>query len=141
MASYYGIGIQVIIIYFLFTVVIIPFQIVLDILFLNVEEWYHGQPIHDYLDYLAFRFKTRKARWKSNETQVNVFIEENMRSLDKMCFSSQYFFVVTIYLSGMIQLILGIQILIFNNTGYNMFADFGTIPLVMFMVAVCIVVH
>ena len=41
-------------------------------------EWYHHKPLHDYLDYLAFRFTLRKARWKGDEgnENINTFIEK-----------------------------------------------------------------
>jgi hypothetical protein len=58
-------------------------------------EWYHHKPLHDYLDYLAFRFTLRKARWKGDEgnENINTFIEKNLQSLDQLCFSSQFYFV------------------------------------------------
>ena len=71
-AKLYGIKEQDFVYYFLFSVVIAPAQIVIDICFLNIVEWYHHLPIHDYLDYMAYRFKTRKARWKGDETFVNM---------------------------------------------------------------------
>ena len=78
-----------------------PFQIVVDILQLNVDEWYHNKPIHDYLDYMKYRFSTRKARWKGDEGFVNKMINKNLRSLDSLCFSSQHYFVMTLYVAGM----------------------------------------
>jgi hypothetical protein len=70
-AKLYGIKEQDFVYYFLFSVVIAPAQIVIDICFLNIVEWYHHLPIHDYLDYMAHRFRTRKARWKGDEATVN----------------------------------------------------------------------
>lgn len=75
---------------------------------MNVEEWYHHAPIHDYLDYMRYRFATRKARWKGNEDFINTKIEEKLQSLDQLCFSSQHYFVLTLYVAGMCQMILGI---------------------------------
>jgi len=57
--------------------------------------------MHDYLDYMQFRFVNRKARWKGNEGFVNTVISKNLQSLDQLCFSSQYYFVMTIYVAGM----------------------------------------
>lgn len=74
--------------YFLFSLAIAPAQIVIDIIFLNIVEWYHHLPIHDYLDYMAHRFKTRKARWKGDEPFVNQHVAPELRSLDQLCFSS-----------------------------------------------------
>lgn len=87
-ASLYGIRVQDFVYYFLFSLAIAPFQIVIDIIFLNIIEWYHHLPIHDYLDYMTLRFNRRRARWKGNETIVNKQIDEGLQSLDKLCFSS-----------------------------------------------------
>jgi hypothetical protein len=45
--------------------------------------------------------------------------------------------VTTIYLSGISQVLLGIQTLL-NSVGYNMFADNGTLPCIMFILAFCL---
>lgn len=92
-AKLYGIRVQDFVFYFLFSIVILPFQVVIDIWFLNIQEWYHYRPIHDYLDYLAFRYATRKARWKGSEGFVNKQVAADLQSLDQMCFSAQHYFV------------------------------------------------
>ena len=66
-ASLYGIRIQDFIFYFLFNLVIIPFQSTIDIMFYNQQEWFNGFPAHDYADFMAFKFKKRKLLWKGNE--------------------------------------------------------------------------
>ena len=99
-ASLYGIRIQDFIFYFLFNLIIIPFQGTIDIMFQNLQEWYHGLPAHDYADFMAFKFKKRKILWKGNEDQKNNQIEGTLRSLDQMCFSSQYYFIMTLCVSG-----------------------------------------
>ena len=55
-------------------------------------------------------------------------IENSQQSLDKLCFSSQFYFVQTIYVAGMCQIVLGIQTLLWAEN-YNMFGDFATIPI------------
>lgn len=104
--------------------------------FLNIQEWYHYRAIHDYLDYLAFRYATRKARWKGSEGVVNKQVAPDLRSLDQMCFSAQHYFVQTLYVSGMTQVVLGIQVLLWAE-GYNVFADLGTLPVLLATVAMC----
>ena len=83
--------------------------------------------MHDYLDYLNFRFTQRKAAWKGDEPFVNTSIKKDLRAIDKLCFSSQFYFVATIYVSGMSQIVLGIQTLLWAE-GYNMFGDFCLLP-------------
>jgi len=81
-ANMYGIKVQDFVYYFLWSIVIAPPQVIIDIIFLNIVEWYHRLPIHDYLDYMAHRFDTRKARWKGNEPFSNIQVEESLRALD-----------------------------------------------------------
>ena len=100
-ANLYGIKVQDFVYYFLFSLVIVPWQVIIDICFLNIVEWYHLLPIHDYLDYMAYRFSTRKSRWKGNEPFTNEMVAAEVRSLDQLCFSSQHYFVQTLYVSGM----------------------------------------
>jgi len=93
-------------------------------------------PIHDYLDYMAHRFKTRKARWKGDEPFVNQHVASELRSLDQLCFSAQHYFVQSLYVAGMSQVVLGIQVLLWAD-GYNVFADLGTLPVLLSMYALC----
>lgn len=111
-ASNYGIQIQNFVFYFLQSVVIIPFQMVIDILFQNLQEWYQGLPAHDYADFLAYRFKKRKTLWILNEGDGNPIVEETVRGLDQMCFSSQFYFIISLCASGFNQIVMGIQILV-----------------------------
>jgi len=107
-AQLYGIKVQDFVFYFLFSLVIAPAQIVIDVCFLNIVEWYHRMPLHDYLDYMAHRFKTRKASWKGDEPFVNRQVAADLRSLDQLCFSAQHYFVQGLYVAGMSQVVLGI---------------------------------
>ena len=139
-AAEYGIRTQDFLYYFMFSVVIIPFQIVIDVFFQNIVEWYFKLPVHDYLDYLHFRFACRTTRWKGNEEVPNKQVSMNLVSLDQLCFSSQYYFVQTIYSFGMTQLLLGIQILL-NFPDYNAFSDNASLIVVVVIVAVWIVIQ
>ena len=139
-ANEYGIRTQDFLYYFMFSVVIIPFQIVIDVFFQNIVEWYFKLPVHDYLDYLHFRFASRTTRWKGNEDTPNLRVGVNLVSLDQLCFSSQYYFVQTIYSFGMTQLLLGIHILL-NYPDYNVFSDSAALLIVAVMIAVCMIIQ
>jgi hypothetical protein len=62
------------------------------------------------------------------EITLDECIEENLRRLDQMCFSSQYFFMLTIQLNGMIYVILAYEVWLRNQ--YSLFSDAGFFPLV-----------
>lgn len=126
--------------YFLWQVAITPFQIIIDVLFLNIIEWYQQFPMHDYLDYLALRFEKRRAAWRGNEQQVNRMLEESIQSLDQLCFSSQHFFVQTLYVAGLTQVVLGVQTLLWCET-YNFASDLGLMPTLLVTYGLCVLLE
>ena len=56
--------------------------------------------------------------------------------MDQLCFSSQHYFVQTLYVAGINQVVLGIQVLLWAP-GYNVFADLGTMPVILTTYALC----
>jgi hypothetical protein len=57
-------------------------------------------------------------------------VEDNLRGADHYCLSSQFFFILTIYLSAMILAIVGLAIMFKSN--YNVFDDIAAIPIILF---------
>ena len=90
--------------YVLFALAIIPFQIIADILLHNALELLHGWKVHEYLEYCRVRFQQREVWWKGLERKdtQDECIEESLRSMDQMCFSSQYYMLNTIHVNAMI---------------------------------------
>eukprot|EP00957_Ditylum_brightwellii_P197395 15039060-Ditylum_brightwellii.AAC.1 len=120
--------------YVIFAVVIIPFQIVADIFIHSSLELFHGWKIRDYLIYARYRFLQREARWKGLEDSLDECIDESLRTLDQMCFSSQFYMMMTIHVNGMIYLVLGIEMM--ARAHYNPFGD-PAMPLLIAFVVVC----
>merc|ERR1711871_574749 len=131
MPDVYGIKRQDMVFYFLFAVISIPTQFVADILCLQVLELTHGWKIYDYLVYTRYRFLQRETRWKGLEDSLDECIEEGMRTLDQMCFSSQYYIMITLHTQAMVEFIFGIECILRaqeGNTGYNLWGDTMTLP-------------
>ena len=63
---------------------------------LSVLELFHGWKIYDYLIYTRYRFLQRETRWKGLEDSLDECIDESVRTLDQMCFSSQYYMMMTV---------------------------------------------
>jgi hypothetical protein len=55
-----------------------------------------------------------------------------MLGADHYCLSSQLFFILTVYVGGIILVILGMAIVF--QTNYNFFSDVATIPIVLFWI-------
>ena len=107
--------------YLLFALIIIGFQLCADTFLHNVMELTHGWKIYDYLVYSRYRFLQRETRWKGMEDSLDECIDEGLRTLDQMCFSSQYYLMVTIHVSGILLVMLATESMIRHS--YNMFAD------------------
>ena len=117
----YNIRAQDIEFYLWFALVVFGFQLAADMFLHNVLELVHGWKIHDYLVYVRYRFLQRETRWKGMEEKLDECIDESMRSLDQMCFSSQFYLIMFVHTSGIIFIIFGVEIMI--RAEYNMFGD------------------
>jgi hypothetical protein len=130
----YGIRQSDMLIYLVFQIFLIGFQPFVDILIHAHLELYHGWKLYEYLVYSRYRFLQRETRWKGMESSLDECIEEGMRKLDQMCFSSQYFLMLTVQTNGIVYVILGYQCWL--RFGYSPFTDCGAIPLCGYMWAV-----
>jgi hypothetical protein len=133
--EYYGIKRQHMEYYLWFSMVIIPFQLASDIFIHNVQELFHGWKVYDYLVYTRYRFLQRETRWKGLEDSLDECIEEGMRTVDQMCFSSQFYFMTTLHMSGIVLVVFAIIIML--RSEYNMFGDTAVLALLPYMMAVC----
>merc|ERR1711988_852252 len=107
--------------YIWFASVIIIFQFVADCFLFNVLELFYGWKIHEYLVYSNYRFVQREKRWKGLEDSVDECIEEGMRTLDQMCFSSQFYFMTTVHVTGITITSIGLNMILKAN--FNIFGD------------------
>ena len=117
----YGIREQDMQFYLWFQIVILFFQLSADMLMHNVQELFHGWKLYDYLVYTRYRFLQRETRWKGLEDSLDECIEEGMRTLDQMCFSSQFYMMSTIHTTGVIFVIFSLEMMI--RIRYNGFGD------------------
>ena len=122
--------------YLWFSLVIIFFQITADIFVHNVLELFHGWKIHDYLVYTRYRFLQRETRWKGMEGNEDECIEEGMRSLDQMCFSSQFYMMSTFHMTAVMLFAISIEMMI--RVEYNFFGDPAALALLPFVILSCI---
>ena len=71
--------------------------------------------------YTRYRFLQRESRWKGLEDSLDECIDESARTMDQMCFSSQFYMMTTIQVNGIIYMVLGIEMMARAN--YNLFGD------------------
>lgn len=121
MPELYNIRKQDMTFYLIFVVVIILFQYAADIFIHGAIENFHGWKVYDYLIYTRYRFLQRETRWKGMEDTLDECIEDSLRTLDQMCFSSQYYMMMALYVNGLVFIVLGMEMMIRNT--YNLWSD------------------
>ena len=115
--------------FYMFGFVLIPFLMVKDLFLHNVTELYHGWKVYDYMKYCKHRYTKRQFRWKSADPNEDESINEGLRSLDLLCFSSQYYFIMCTATAGIglttmsIEALLRQQDRVKSMPPYNPFED------------------
>merc|ERR1711871_903783 len=127
----YAIKLNQIIYYIIFAAFVIPFVFVCDAFLMNAQELIHGWKIHDYLAYQRYRFSVREHRWMMRNRVVDESISEGYQTVDLLCFSSQYYFLMALLSYGILQITLAITAIL--RLEYVPFAD-PVIPLMFVIV-------
>jgi len=118
-----------------------------DIFMHNVVELFHGWKLYDYVKYCKHRYGKRQFRWKACDPNEDESIGEGIRSLDLMCFSSQYYFILSIspiapgFLVMAIQTLLRQQDSIKSAKPYNPFSDKMLPFIAVLCFALCKLIH
>jgi hypothetical protein len=124
--------------YTIFSFVIIPAQLAMDMFLLNTQELVHGWKLFDYISYQRYRFTVRETRWQMSSSTLDQSISPAMQSIDMMCFSAQYYFMSSVFGMSLVLVMMGIQAHLRHN--FNLFGDLVTGLLVLMMWALLRVV-
>ena len=117
----YGIKEQDMQFYIIFALIITPFQIVSDIFIQGSLELFHGWQIHDYLLFCRHRVRQQDSHRNGKEIGPDESIGKSARLLDNLCFSSHFYTMTTMHVNGIIQFVLGIEIMF--RSRYNPLGD------------------
>jgi hypothetical protein len=139
-ASNYGIRVNEVFYYALFSLYMIPWSITIDVVTLNSLALSRGWRVFEYLSYQRFRFQSRKNRWALHSRSYDRSISSKLWSLDLLGFSSQFFFVITYCSSGIILTMFSVTILL-RTQGYNILSDPATALFCGIVMLVCRLVH
>lgn len=96
-------------------------QPIIDGFTLFLLDYLYKFNILDYLMYCNYRFMNRKDHWVLNSYIIDISLDIKYRSLDVLCFSDQFYFIVTLESWGIIFNILAMHIMTLNS--YNGFND------------------
>jgi len=111
--------------YTIFSLFLIPSCFMMDVFMANTLEVFQGWNFFDYVSYQRYRFSLRPTRWHLASNVVDSSISEPLQSVDMLCFSSQYYFLVASYAWAVIFLV--IALFIQFHWSYNMFLDWITV--------------
>jgi hypothetical protein len=129
MADMYGIKESDMKHYLSFSIVIIPFQITADIFIHGSLELFHGWKIQEYLMFCKYRFQQREYAWRAFERNtLDECIEEDLRTIDHLCFSGQYYMILFLHTTGIIYFVLGSEMIL--RSKYNPFGDPATLLII-----------
>lgn len=120
MASRYNINQHDLLYYCLFAFYMIPWMSVVDSLVLSSQELLYGWRMHDYFSFQRWRFANRASRWNLL-SQKDESVTRSLQNMDLLCFSSQYYFILTLVCIGFGTNMLGLTICLRKK--YNFLAD------------------
>ena len=123
----YGVSKESFLYFYFFIIISVPFSIFKDIVLHNLMELNANIPIHDFLDYMQYRYNIRQFAWCLDDPSMNFSIGVSVRKMYKLCFSSQYYYLKTLYVSGLLYVACGVVTLMLNS--HNIFADVATMAI------------
>jgi len=130
MASRYNINQHDLLYYCSFSFYMIPWMSLVDSLVLSSQELLYGWRMHDYLSFQRWRFENRANMWNLL-SQKDDSVSRSLQNMDLLCFSSQYYFILTLISIGFGTNMLGLTICLRKR--YNFLAD-PVFPLVVAIV-------
>eukprot|EP00762_Andalucia_godoyi_P003604 ANDGO_00631.mRNA.1 hypothetical protein GUITHDRAFT_146773 len=133
--NFYGIRDSDFIFFLAFGIVIIFSQSVMDAFLDHLLELYKGWKIQEYMEVKREMYLTRESRWMLSTLEYDYELEPQLRPVDAMAFSPQYFFLMTLQASSMLLIVFGLEITFRAN--YVMFGDPLFLLLVMATCAGC----
>nr|CCA19102.1 conserved hypothetical protein [Albugo laibachii Nc14] len=138
-AEMYGVERNDLVYYILFGIFIIPSHTIMGVFELNTMELVREWKIYEYFSYLRHCFITRIKRWQLHYTKMDQNLHPTFQSLSLLCFSSQFYFLITLYSWGILLCVLSITM--FLRADYSPFGDPITLLIIPLMVTVCWCIH
>eukprot|EP01029_Cantina_marsupialis_P009699 TRINITY_DN2249_c0_g1_i2.p1 TRINITY_DN2249_c0_g1~~TRINITY_DN2249_c0_g1_i2.p1 ORF type:complete len:4493 (+),score=1584.60 TRINITY_DN2249_c0_g1_i2:343-13821(+) len=120
--------------YTIFTVMIVPASLFMDMFLLNAQELIHGWKMFEYVSYQQYRFSVREFRWQMSQRFVDESVDPALQTVDALCFSSQFHFMTALHTYGILLMMLGFTI--FLRLNYYVFGDimFPVIMIICFII-------
>merc|ERR1711871_1739874 len=123
--------------YVMFGLIMLLFQFLFDLLVQNYVEMRYGWKLNMYLKQASEIFANRPKAWifKCPVAVESREITKKFRSIDRMCFSAQFYFVAAHITFGCLLSVYGLMVVI--NGGYEIFKDDALPFLALYTFALC----
>lgn len=132
MPALYGVKQTDLLYYALFALFIIPSNLILGALQVHTLELAHGWKLYEYLSYQRHKFATRDDAWplRARARAPDESLHPAFQSLDLLCFSSQLYFIITLYALGVLLALFGVSTCL--RAEYSVFGE----PIALLIIAV-----
>lgn len=104
-----------------FLLILMIFELFGEVFILSIHELLNEYKISDYLIYSRYRFNSRKNNWILYDDSSDDCVDGDLRELDHMCFSSEYYLVSCLHTLCLLFSVIGIEMIIRGK--YNPFND------------------
>ena len=101
--------------YILFASFIIPFQVALEIVINHSYDTSFGVRMYNYMYLMKWRWNNRLTRWLLDDARLDTSLQETSQSLHHLCFSPQFYFVLSIAVASAILMTYGFTAWIQNG--------------------------
>ena len=108
-----------------FSFFLIPALWVMDIFIFNLLELLHSWKLFEYVQFCNERFANRSRRWVGLDNTINEELPPDLRAMDQMCLSTQFYLLGALHATGIVMTVLGYMLVLHRS--HNLFRD----PLVM----------
>ena len=101
--------------YLLFSFMMVPFQISLEMIINHAFDSSRNMKIYDYMYFSIWRWKNRLTRWLLDDTRLDQSFGESSQALHHLGFCPQFYFIVAYGVAGGIFILFGITCWIVNG--------------------------
>jgi Chromosome segregation ATPases len=125
MAANYNVGPKELAYYALFACCMIPWSFAIDVIIFNTQEVVHGWKLCEYLDFQRQIFVSRSCKWSLHNPDTSdnkTSVAKHLRNIDRMNFSSQYYFATSLLAGSIIVTLFGGTILM-RTEEYTFLSD------------------
>ena len=119
--------------YLMFSLLIVPFQIGLDIIINHGFDAARGTRIYDYMYLCQWRWRNRLTRWLLDDARLDSSLGQSSQALHHLAFSPQYYFIVTYSIYGGVFITYGITCWIAHGVPAFLDPTFGFYVVVMLL--------